>query len=219
MDWMLITVALAVLGVLILLLARLVGRFNQLSLAADLCREGRRQLSADLSDRHLLVPPLAEAARKRVGDVPEVTALGSALVSARRALEAGRPEAIGSAEETLTEAVESLAVVLHDELRRSEQGRLADPATEALEETGRYLYGQVIAIEGRIAAAVRYYNRNVDRYHERLALPLSTPFRGVFSPCERVCYTDLTLDPLATSEDAMRAIEEDYRPGRLSEEL
>lgn len=44
MDWMLITVALAVLGVLILLLARLVGRFNQLSLAADLCREGRRQL-------------------------------------------------------------------------------------------------------------------------------------------------------------------------------
>lgn len=213
-----ITAAVAGLAVLGVLLVRTLLRYNQLSLAADLCREGRRQLTADIADRHLLIPPFVAATRARLGEGPAVDALATAFTTARSALDAGECERIGPAEEALTEATAGLAAVVHAELR----GAAAPPLgsqEDSVMETLRYLYSQIIAIEGRIAAAARYYNRNVERYHARRALPLSAPLRGFFRPCEPVRYADLTLDPLDSPEDALRVIDEDYRPGRLSEEL
>lgn len=213
-----ITVAVAGLAAAGSVLVRLLLRYNQLSLAADLCAEGRRQLTADIADRHILIPPFVEATRSRLGDVPALDELTTAFATARRSLDAGECDRIGVAEEALTEAAAGLAAAVHGELR----GAAVPPPgsqEESVTETLRYLYSQIIAIEGRIAAAARYYNRNVDRFHERRALPLSAPLRGFFRPCEPIRYSDLTLDPLDSSEDALRVIDEDYRPGRLSEEL
>lgn len=217
-DWVMITAAVAGLAAVGVLLVRLLLRYNQLSLAADLCREGRRQLTADIADRHLLIPPFVEATRARLGECPAGDELASAFQAARRALDTGECDRIGTAEEALTEATAGLAAAVHAELRAAAAPR-AGSREDSMMETLRYLYSQIIAIEGRIAAAARYYNRNVDRYHARRGLPLSAPLRGIFRPCAPIRYSDLTLDPLESSADALRVIDEDYRPGRLSEEL
>ncbi len=209
--WLLAVIALVI---ALVVLGGLVTRFNQLSLARDLCDENRRQVDADIADRHLLLPAFLELCGKQIGMTYEVQALGDAFTAARQADTA---EEIGRAEENLTVAVEELAETMRCHLQRdAERGQNPDPGQDT-GVTARYLYVQIRVIEGRIASAIRYYNQNVERYLERRAQIFCVPFRAVFARYAPVPYSDLEFDPAVSSEQALETLSEDYRPGRLSE--
>lgn len=215
MPWLIVAVIATLLVALAVLVVTSVLRFNQLSLVFELCRESRRQLMADIANRHLLFPAFLDACSARLGPAPEVAVAAGAFTSARDATEFS---AVGPAEEELSEAVEGLALAMHASESPGAGAEVAFSAAVNM-DSERFLYTQIVAIEGRIAAAVRHYNLNVNRYHRRRDMLLSAPLRGMFRPCQRVAYSDSTTDPLVTSKDALAELGEDYRPGRLSEEL
>lgn len=192
----------------------LVIRFNQLSLARDLCTEGHRQLRADIHERRSLIPSFLESCTTLVEENPQlrsrVDAVADAFAAARQST---GPEAVGAAEEQLTVALAQL----HQRLGE-QQVAPGESASDA-EYVARALFIQMCVVESRIAAGSRYYNANAVRYRSRRRgmMPVLMPRR--FPEFTPVPYSELDLDLDTDSQDIVPSSDLDYRPGRLSEGL
>lgn len=203
----------APLGVLVCAAAVIaVIRFNQLSLARDLCQESRRQLTAAIAERHTLIPSFLESCALLVAEHPEmkpqIEAVGDAFAAARKATE---PEAVGAAEEQLTVALMQLHQVFGEQ-----QLSPAESASDA-EYIARALFIQMCVVESRIAATSRYFNANTARYKRRRRGPLPVLMPRRFPDCKPLPYSELDFDPDTDSFDVVPGIDTGYRPGPLSE--
>lgn len=203
-------------------------RFNQLSLGRSLCEEARRQFDAARSTRRGVMSVfLSEVARTLGSSHPAVIALAEAVATASQA--GGRVEA-GAAEHAVTDATRAVAGVLHG-AGEDESGAAgaaesaAGAATNGLRgPAGRDgswasdLYAQLEGHETHIGAAVRHHNASVRSYLRRRRGPLSLPLRGTYRPLPLIDYEPSTVVP-APVEGAPSPDAEEYRPGRVAEDL
>lgn len=209
-------------------------RFNQLSLGRSLCEEARRQFDAARSTRRGVMSVfLSEVARTLGTSHPAVTALEAAVATASQA--GGRVEA-GAAEHAVTDATRAVAGVLHgvdgSGAPEAAGGATADvtaadgsAAPDGLRgPAGRGgswaadLYAQLEGHETHISAAVRHHNASVRSYLRRRRGLLSLPLRGAFRPLPLIGYEPSTVVP-SPVEGALSPDAEEYRPGRVAEDL
>jgi len=188
-------------------------RYNQLSLARDVCRESRRQLMSALSDRRALVPSYRHAVTEECDDpacrralAPSLGILDSAFAAAGTARSDGD---IARREDELSKALVSVDDVF------SERLPAGAPAGGAAS-----LYEQLCVIEARIIAAVRYCNMNIRRYERRRTSVWSLPVRARFPSIEQLHYENLAVRDRMWDPEESISLDADagYRPGQLSED-
>jgi hypothetical protein len=211
MKWVLLAVLLVVLAALVTFL---VIRFNQLSMNRSLTAEALRQYTEARRARHGLVPTYLIAAREVVGDSVETHRLESAVRAAGQSEES---RATGPAEFRLTLCV----AAVHARVRSVASGEGERPtASRAL---ARELFQQLRTQETHIGAAARHHNSSVRAYEDRRRLLGSLPWRWAFRPVAEIGYSLADAgddDAAGPSADLVSADGgEDYRPGRLSEDL
>ncbi|SMY12285.1 hypothetical protein [Brevibacterium jeotgali] len=204
MQWgwiVLVAVIALVAGIVVLLTIR----YNQLSLNRSLTREARRQFDVARAARHGLIPVYVGAARRVLGEDPRIADLESAVVTAQAVRT--RSDA-GVAEHAMTDAVRVVAAGTWEKAATAEAAvRFADDLLVQLE-----------AHETHIGAAVRHHNASVRAYTRRRARILSLPWHGVYAEITQIDYAPSELDEHHI-EDTVSPGSENYRPGRVGEDL
>lgn len=166
-------------------------RFNQLSMARSVCDEAKRQLGGEIRSRHALVPAYIGTLQQIAGH--DLATLELALASAERAPFDHRGAA---AENALTEAINEAALIptaltersLTSDFARSQQA----VANEEIDTTIQLLHDQLQVLTERILTASRFYNTNVERYHQQRRRPISRLFNNVFKAREP--FTEAAVD-------------------------
>ncbi|SLM94652.1 LemA family protein [Brevibacterium yomogidense] len=204
MQWswvVLIAVLVLAAGIVVLLTIR----YNQLSLNRSLTREARRQFDVARAARHGLVPVYVAEARRLLGEDPRIADLESAVVAAQTVR--SRIDA-GVAEHVVTDAVRTVAAGIREKAS----------APEAPPGFADDLLVQLEGHETHIGAAVRHHNASVRAYTRRRARVLALPWRGVYTEIKQIEYTPSEPDERHIHDDVSPG-SENYRPGRVGEEL
>ena len=169
-------------ALIILFIVLTVLRFNQLSMARSLCDEAKRQLIGEIRARHALVPAYIGTLQQIAGQ--DLSRLELALASAERAPFDHRGAA---AENALTEAINDAALIptaLTERSLTSDFARPQQAVSEEAETTILLLHDQLQVLTERILTAARFYNTNVERYHQQRRRPTSRLFTTVFKARE-----------------------------------
>ncbi|WP_029088066.1 hypothetical protein [Brevibacterium album] len=209
MGWVLGAVLLAGLGALGWALTV---RFNQLSMNRSLTDEARRQYVYACRSRHGLVPTYAVAAREVLGDVVETHRLeGAARAAQQPAVHRG------PAEYRLTLCIAEVAARIRAEASDPQRSATASRAL------AYDLVRQLRIQETHIGAAVRHHNSSVQAYEDRRILAGSLPWRWIFRPVPGIDYApaedERDPEPSVSDPEAAFPGSENYRPGRVSEDL
>jgi LemA protein len=159
--------ALIIIGVLVLLLAIVVGMYNKLVKLRNRCENAWAQVDVQLKKRHDLIPNLVEAVK---GYAAHERGVFEEVTKARtNAMQAQGAQAQGAAEGILSAALGRLFAVAeaYPELR----------ATENFQQ----LQGQLTEVEGDIAVSRQVYNDTVLSYENALETVPTSIIAGIFN--------------------------------------
>ncbi len=159
--------ALIIIGVLVLLLAIVVGMYNKLVKLRNRCENAWAQVDVQLKKRHDLIPNLVEAVK---GYAAHERGVFEEVTKARtNAMQAQGAQAQGAAEGILSAALGRLFAVAeaYPELR----------ATENFQQ----LQAQLTEVEGDIAVSRQVYNDTVLSYENALETVPTSIIAGIFN--------------------------------------